>query len=259
MHWLLEKKFLKDDSYYNLYQLLERYEIPHSFCDVIPFSEELLNYQINNPVFAFGSYSLAKIAAKQYKPGAYISDNLSIQWCLDNYDKNFLNYDTTVTKLKDLDPPINPFFIRPNEDTKSFSGTIMTHCDFNSWRDKILKIVDYSTITGDTLICVSSLKEIQQEYRFFIIDKEIITASQYKLNGQFFQRSNTIDSHLTDFVENMIQKHEPIRAYVMDIAVINGEFYVLELNCINAAGMYDIDVAKFILGVENMGDTYESN
>jgi glutathione synthase/RimK-type ligase-like ATP-grasp enzyme len=85
-----------------------------------------------------------------------------------------------------------------------------------------------------------------------VIDKKIIGASLYKINGSL-ATSNVIDEKIVDFAKEMIEKFD-FSGYVIDIATVNDEQKIMELNCLNAAGFYDINLYNFINAVT---DYYE--
>lgn len=267
MHWLIQRKFDYDPKFRELLGNLERLSIPHTYCKVIPFTDDGIEYEAKAPdpsvpVFTCGSYTLAKIAAKHYKPGAFVSKELGMNHLLDNYGDEMFNHDLKFGKVKDVKFS-GEVFIRPVEDTKSFTGQKMTYEDFSQWRERIEKMNgdDYKTISLDTEICYASIKPIDKEVRFFIVDGKIATCSEYKIGGQVKYSSN-VDEYIKYYVAGMvgdpgfcIGAWQPDKAFVLDVAVTDGVCKILEANCINAVGMYAIDTQKLIMAIEDL--TYE--
>lgn len=122
----------------------------------------------------------------------------------------------------------------------------------NRWQAQINILAEgkcYARITPDTEIIVAKEKPIHQEIRCFIINDKIATYSQYKLGGEL-KLSTTIDQYIIDYIESIIKQIKIDKAYCLDIAITDGIPKILETNCINASGLYALDVQKFIMAVE---------
>ncbi len=262
MHWLLQNAFHHDPKYRELIGNLERLGIEHTFCKVIPFTDDGIEFEgdvtieslKDTPVFTYGSYTLAKIARKHFRPGAFISPNINIDVLLANYGDEMFNSDMTIAPIKDLDTDLPQFFIRPVEDTKSFCGGLMTLEDFHKWKAGILELSEgkgYSTITPDTMAVIASRKPIENEYRFFIVHGQIATCSQYRFGGRVTYIQDA-DPYVKDYVDKIINHWMPDHAFCLDIATVGGVPKVLEVNCINASGLYAIDTQKFVIAVESL-------
>ena len=145
MHWLLQRKFEYDKNYLGLIENLERMEIPHTYCKVVPFTDDGIEYETEPPnegtrCFASGSYTLAKIAKKYYEPGSYISPQLNMDNLYIHFKNEMFNDDLLFGSLDEIEPGIEKFFIRPVEDTKSFTGQIMTSFELEEFKRKIKSI-----------------------------------------------------------------------------------------------------------------------
>ena len=261
-HWLIQRGFDSDKQYLKLIDTLERMDIPHSFCTVIPFSNCDDGIKLESPVpehgniYCYGSYSLSKHAVRRgYFPGAFISHNSSIDNLIKYYGENMLNYDSVVVDFgcpDELIPESPSFFVKPNEDTKAFTAEVMTRDAFFLFKNKILQMGDeYSTVTKDTRVVVASPKKISAEYRFFVIDGKVITQSLYR-RGDTVYYSPDVDGYIIEFAQTMVDTYQPDRAFVLDVAVIPEGLKVIEVNSINSSGLYSIDIQKMIIAIEKM-------
>jgi len=258
VHWLIQKKFGKDPKVDKLIRDLNKFEIPISYCRVIPFSTDGIEFESDEPdpkkkIFTYGSYTLAIIAKKYYNPASFISDKLNMKWMFKHFGNEMLNNDMIFSTIGTTVLPNSESFIRPVEDSKAFTGQIMTGDDFYEWKCKLLTIgtEGYATIDLNTEIVYAPYKPIHQEVRCFIINSKVITYSQYKLGGEY-KPSPTVDEYIIDYVKDVIKIWEPEKAYCLDIAIIDGIPKILEANCINASGLYEIDTQKFIMAVEEL-------
>lgn len=120
-------------------------------------------------------------------------------------------------------------------------------------QDKTLYHYDDVYSKNDVINChedviIAAVKKINKEHRFFIVDGKIATASLYKINGSI-STSDVIDEGAKIFVENMIKKFD-FPGFVIDVATIGNEYKIVELNCLNASGFYEINLYKLIDSVE---------
>lgn len=261
-HWLIQRGFDSDRQYLKLIEAIERMEIPHTFCTVVPFCESDEGIVLESPIpegsniFCYGSYSLSKHAVRRgYFPGAFISNNSSIDNLIAKYGENMLNHDSVVIRFGDDDelvPNWDTFFIKPNEDTKAFTAEVLSREAFLEFKHRIqAQGEEYSTVTKDTRVVISSPKEIDAEFRFFVVDGKVVTYSMYK-SGSTVYYSGRVDEYIVEFAQSMVDLYQPDRAFVIDIAITPDGLKVIEVNSINSSGLYDIDVQKLVFSIEEM-------
>lgn len=133
-----------------------------------------------------------------------------------------------------------PMFIRPVEDSKSISGKVFTPEEFAKLVSVGSKITTGDVFSSETEIIISSPKVIYSEWRLFIVDGKIVTASRYKL-GNAVVHSNIIDAEVIEFGKKCIDQWQPLEAYVLDIALTPEGPKIVEVNCLNSAGFYATD------------------
>ena len=258
MKWIIHQKVCRDSQVQSIISNLIKMDCEYYFADVIPFSSDGIQWMDgypdrNDKVFSYGSYTLANIAAKHFLPGAFLIPSLNMSGLISQLGDLCMNYDSQISELSEIKLDSDRIFIRPNEDTKSFNGSVMTADEFNGFRQRVIEssyIDRYSTITPSTVVCVSPIKIIQAEYRCFVVNGRVCTASQYKMNDQPFFCAN-VDDFIIDFANYAASKITE-QCYVLDIAVVNNNPYVLEANCINSSGLYKIDTQKLVAAIENI-------
>ena len=109
------------------------------------------------------------------------------------------------------------FFIRPVEDSKTFSGTVYDWVTFEAWRKEVLNSKYQNRLNHDTQIMMSPLKKIYREARFFVVDIALTDAEEDE--GKF-----------SEFNWNKI----------------------IEINTFNSSGFYACDIEKIVMAVESM-------
>lgn len=242
--WLIQPVKIEAEKIINLINLLDRGAIAYDI--VYPLEGKILNpdkteyvFDVNENYFVCGSYSLTRYVHAIKPEAVFTLEDYKFDDLMNIFGKdNFVNPGATVIHTKNIDWKSNDeYFVRPLDDTKSFNGGI-----YNAYMLKY---------EGEVVI--ASLKHISREYRFFVIDGKIVTSSLYKVNGQL-EESEIIDSNAQAFAQEMIEKFSH-PGFVIDIATVNNEYKIMELNCLNAAGFYKINLYKLIMAVE---DHYEN-
>ena len=267
MNWLIQRGFDSDRYYLELISSLDRMGVAHTFCKVVPFStakEGLIIEDesiLNSPIYCYGSYTLSKhVVGRGYKPGAFISNDSSLDNLLAHYGNYMLNSDMICGKLGSIIPKLDNFFIKPMEDTKAFTAEVMNKDTFNKFVENIYNVSKngFSTITLDTNVIISSIKEINAEFRFFIVNGNVVTYSQYKIGDRVVYDPH-VDEYIIKFAEKMVHLYEPDDAFVIDIAISNDELKVIEVNCINSSGLYAINLPKLINAIDCIDLNYVRN
>jgi hypothetical protein len=251
MLWVIQNNIFNEAGYHDLINTLITEKIPHLNVKVIPFSDELdPKPEIVNPIAVMGSYTLVKIAKKYgWGPGVFANENFDFNIWKHKYRNHVLNDDGQVIPFGEIILH-EPMFIRPCDDTKDFVGQVITPDSFNEWKSLITDYNGY-TVTPKTMVCVATPKDIIAEYRFFVVDGKVITGSRYRLNGRTSQDSN-VEPDIENFAQDMVNIWQPDRGFVIDIAVTENGYRVIEINCLNASGFYKCDVGKIIRTINVM-------
>lgn len=284
MHWILQENLFKETEWDTLVNALERFKIPYSVHKVVPFVGELIPDVTNKSgtkVICFGSYSLRHTAKRKgWTPGVYDLFEQNFVEQLKHWGKMLLNADCTVIAFKDADLLI-PQFIRPIDDSKYFAGRVFEPDEWNAWVKSIVADHhDYgSGLTPDTLVQICHPKRIIAEYRYWIVDQQIVTRSLYKRGGKviYSNKDWDIPKEADSFAWRVLQTDlergigvngvitlnagrgrgwRPHDAFVLDICSIEGseqpEWRIVEINTINSAGFYAGNVVEIINALEFM-------
>lgn len=202
---------------------------------------------LTNPVILFGSLNLVKEApAKAPNLRPFVWNDWEALSCVNYYDKygglitqkdyQFIYFgDITEDFVKDA------LFIRPNTNDKCFSGGVVSRENFGRWSNNA---INYD-VTADTLCVIAKPQKINAEYRLIISHRKVITGSMYRENGQQVL-SKIVPRQVFEFAEIAVRVYSPLDFYVMDIAEIDGEYSVLEIGCLNAAGLYECNIDRIV-------------
>lgn len=252
--WILQKNIYKED-FDKVVNVVKEFGFKYEAIDVIPFSEYLqLIEPYNGPTIAYGSTTLMRLAYKEWIPGIWFDEDSfrPSEWER-VFFHNCLNYGSVILTLRAVldNWKGDKLFIRPNSDHKLFSGGVFMKGDFYDWYSRVKSLIDsgtYVNLSLDTLVSVAPFKPIDAEWRFFIADRLVIAGSQYRLNGQL-KPSININSKALDLAELVATNYwQPAPAYVVDIALSEGEYKIIEFNTFNCAGFYKCNIKEIIWG-----------
>lgn len=222
---------------------------------IIPFADELDDVEYSTPyAIAHGSTTLIKNAPKKlWNPGIFFnSENFRPSVWKEKYGSHFVNHLGLVCKLKDVqfEQFGDYMFVRPDGDFKDFSGSLVSEEGLKKFIDEVN--IGGCLFDGNLEVYIAPVIDIVHEWRLFIVDGKVASASKYKLRTMLDKKAGAVPE-VYEFANKMVQIWNPEKAYVMDICeTSDGEFKLLELNCFNASGVYLAPIEPIIEAVEKM-------
>jgi hypothetical protein len=270
MYYVVQENVFRESNYDKIIETLEKFELPYTVVRIFPFVDkivrledipegpfevdELPDFELERKdVFVFGAIKLARVAAaKGWYPGSMMNSNHDFLVYRDHYGENLLNWDSKIVTINDFetwDVEEGLKFIRPTQDTKSFTGAVFTKYEWLEARKRSLTY-ENNQFSLDTQIQVSSVKNILKEIRFWVVGGKIITGSQYR-SGNRTVYDSFIEPEAIEFAQRMVDTFQLAEAFVIDVCLIeDGVWKVVECGCINCAGFYHSDVQKTIMALE---------
>jgi hypothetical protein len=136
-------------------------------------------------------------------------------------------------------------FIKPGTDQKFFAAGVIENMTLKDYLGAIQIRSDLMERKFDVVI--APVKRTLFEWRFYIINDRIATASQYFCNGSV-KHNSFVPQYAYEAAEKYKDVYKPhAKNYVMDIALTeNKELKIVEYNCINCSGLYHCDLDKYI-------------
>jgi|TARA_Y100000310_G_scaffold307018_1_gene348766 hypothetical protein len=185
-----------------------------------------------------------------------VLDNFNTTKYKEHYGEHFLNHDCSRVSIRVLRmmliyregmTPDDTVFIRPVEDIKEFAGQVNTERNLLKWFNGIAELPEgeYSSVSLDTEIIYGTPKNITHEWRMFMIDGKFCTGSYYRCEGKGMF-IDYMPEKVIKFAEYMSSIWKPDDLYVMDIAEVDGELYIVECNGWNSCGFYKSDIHKLV-------------
>jgi uncharacterized protein YuzB (UPF0349 family) len=257
LHHVIQEDMFGEFGFMTLMNAVRETGIPHTLVKITPFTHELTpEVTAAGPFTVWGSTALGTVAEER-KWVLFKNDNFDMRVLKEKFGSDYLNSDAEFCNFGDVQPFVGLRFMRPVFDNKAFTGKIIDGEEFEYWRDGMYnKVAGFNVVNcePDTPVLIADPKNIRLEARFFVVDGRIITGSSYRSLGRqcIYQR---IDSNaplyapMYEFALQMLKKWQPIIAYVIDIAQVDDEFKVIEINCINHSGFYACDMAAVLRAI----------
>ena len=217
---------------------------------------------LDRPVFVYGSIQFVRDIKVPIFPGPYGMQGTDYATMTAHIPRKLLkNNDYVFTTWADLNINFmywcamlgsNQLFVRPVSDRKPFAGQTVISGEY---AHKLNLIHSGSSVTGETLCVVAKSKRVYAEFRFFIVDRKIITHTSY---GGFAGTNNIefgpdIVKPAEDLARVVAEMEwQPDAAYTCDVTVdYTGEASIIELNSLSTAGVYNADVNKLMEAVHS--------
>jgi hypothetical protein len=106
----------------------------------------------------------------------------------------------------------------------------------------------------DELVVVSKTQQIEQEIRFWIANKQVITGSQYKLQDsvELERFDHRHPQEALQLAQKIAQEEwEPEKLYTIDVCLSNNQWKLLEINSFSCSGIYDCDPNQIAQAIKN--------
>lgn len=213
--------------------LLENYSDLETFC------EYLSPFQIEHKEIFLQKLKSAIFYDRMHFDQAYYNQ---LDLPLLNQDAFFLPIKEHKNTCFDV-----PYFIKPSQDLKAFipgilaPGQTIQHFIENSQH---LKNYDHE------LALLSKVKHINKEYRFFVVDQQIVTGSQYKDADQI-KYDSFVPSNILNIAKEYAKLYQPHAIFTMDLADTPEGVKIVEYNCWNGSGLYHCDKVLLFTTVED--------
>lgn len=261
----MDKYLLKGTLSENLPEVIRKCGYECLETQYVPFSSnneysELEDPPFGRPVVLYGTHGFIKQTRTAHYPGAYCNeDDLRFSVYSGKYPKYFLlNNDYKFFPFSHLNGmKFHALFVRPNDVTKSFGGKVI------ETPEEVSEIYNSSPVSDNTWVVIAEPKKIKAEYRFFVVNGEVITGSQYRRDGVLDIRTDYTDNAYNLARDVAKFAWQPDTAYTVDIAETEWRTGVIELNSFACAGMYACDKEAIIHAVSEAAsmewtEAYES-
>lgn len=252
-----------DTRYPHIYNVMDKLGLTYRSVKVFPFSdkvvelknipesfdlEDLKEFDLpTEPFMVFGSVKLSRIASTKWGKGTFLNSNHDYEVYSKFYKDNLLNWGCDIVPFNhDADTWKDDYmFVRPALDSKIFNGKKFSKAEWNEFVEYNLKNFDKELNLAEQKVVVASLKKIEEEVRFFVVNGKVITGSRYVYQGKF-SPYKWYDDEAKEYAQKMVDIYQPADAFVIDVCLTEKGWKIVELNCFNCAGYYECDLEAIL-------------
>lgn len=276
LYWLIEKDLHETEKSH--IDILKKLNIHYKLVDgsKFDFNPDTL-FNIDDCVIFYGSLQYGKkVRQSNLVPGLYWNEkNMLCSNYYSYYENELLHSDYImlpygeISRKRDFLFKIfgDTLFIRPDSGNKQFTGNLLNKDNF----DYVLDIINIYNIDNDLMCLISPAKNILKEWRFVIVNGEVISGSLYRdwTNGGELTENDTKDivllkskskyelvdenSDVFKYCQKVSKLYDADKAYTIDITLTdNNEYKVIEIGSFSCAGLYSNDLEKIIKSVNEI-------
>jgi hypothetical protein len=252
--FVIQNNLIAENDLKQIQKACTKYGIAYEEVTIIPFVKELPEFTIDENNIYYGSTTFINNVYEKLRPKGVFFDQekFLITNYINQWGDHMLNSDAQLTTLSrlithDYDDG-DMFFIRPNADDKSFEGQVLEFREIKKWQENITQF-DNTKPLGEIDILISQPYNISKEWRCYIVNDEIITASLYRENFKTKKSAIDIPTDMISFVRERINEYQPAIAFAIDIAFCGDDYYIIECGCINSVGLYHCDIEKLVVAL----------
>jgi len=255
IQWVVQRNLTSQSDFEALKNSCLKIGVKFIELDIIPFTAKLPEFDRSRNSIIYGSTTFNNLAFvdENLRNGLFFDEiTFSIENYIEKWGHHMLNYDASVLTFKDLINrsnyrPEELLFIRPNDDSKSFTGEVKRYDEIGEWYEK-LKVVENTNLSLESKIVVSEPYNIHYEWRLWIVNKKVVAASKYR---EYFKlrKEEGSPADVVSFAEERCQQYTPHDVFVMDICLCGDEYFIVECGCMNGAGFYKANIEEIVINV----------
>lgn len=251
IQWVVQRNLTNVNDLQKLRAACGNIAVGYTEIDIIPFTSQLPDFDRDKHSIFYGSTTMGELVMKDnslnagffFNPASFSIANYFEKWGI-----HMLNYGALVTSFNDLMSKEYEsdklLFIRPDDDSKSFSGEVKQFGEIRQWFDQ-LKTIDNASLSLDSPIIVSEPYHLRYEWRLWIVDKQVVAASKYREDFRL-KKEKGCPSEVIQFAEQRCAEYTPHDVFVMDICETGDNYYIVESGCLNSAGFYEADIDAIV-------------
>jgi hypothetical protein len=139
-------------------------------------------------------------------------------------------------------------FVRPTSCRKMFVGRRVS-------REAFASIVSPTRYDPATAVVIARPRRIGREWRLIVISDEVVTGSQYAVNGERATASE-LPAEVVTFSERMLSevRWRPDPIFMLDVCEADGRLWHVELNSFSGSWLYRCDLPAVVAGAAGLAE-----
>lgn len=255
--WIVEAGCFDKEEELRTIRALAKMGLGHVFYNFkgpLGSKRQLLDIDAGACVVSRGSINMVRALSKRWIPGGYCPlEELRCQSYYPYWGEYLLNSDhvmmlasEVIRRIDELHKNFggNGLFVRPDDAAMIFKGMVLT--------DRNCGILHYYK---KELCVVSSVKQIEQEFRYFVVKGRIIAGGMFMEGGKVrFGDSTSQATAKAEEIIASIPHYSPSPAYSIDVCKSGGNHYLVEVNSMSCAAFYGMDPQVILREVNGLAD-----
>jgi hypothetical protein len=240
--WVVQKFAVHDDDGKGMKEAIESLGLQLHILPLPPFDydRKIDPPKYDGPVIPYGGTKFIDSIKDDKRWFCVFNDNFLYSIAVEHLGERMFNADGKFMKMREFCPSMYKgekyVFIRPDKDTKEFAGNTVKPEQFMQWYRQIE--AKGMGVSEDTDILVAEASRIDEEWRMFVVDNEIVGGSRYRIDHRL-SISADVPDEVYNFVRETIKIWQPAPFFVMDICNVSGTLHVLEIGDLHSAGWYE--------------------
>ena len=230
MRLVIQNNLIRSKDVHEILEICEALGIEAEGVMVIPFSEELPEFQLHDSNFYYGSTTFIKNVYEQLNPrGVFFDpDVFTSETILREWNPWILGREGEVTAISEFasrNLEGTRWFIRPNNDDKSFTGSVMEFEQIQEWTERFQRY-DNVELNGDTKVFVCPPRDIVKEWRNFVVGGKVVVSSRFREFRILRVSGTDIPEEMLAVANEAIAHYQPDEMFVMDILPLRTIYFL---------------------------------
>ena len=260
IRWVIQNNLISENDLNQLQEACKEVGAEVEEVLVIPFSDELPEFTYNKRNVYYGSTTFMNNVYEELSPiGLFYNEkNFKMGNYIYEWGEHMLNYGSSIVDLEEIvhntewkhwvKNEDEMIFMRPDGDGKEFDGQVGTFDELKGMLERTLKYD--GPLSLNSRILMGEAYNIHKEWRLYIVDGEIVTASRYRKDFRLSKDNLDIPEEMLTFAKERIKEYSPHDNFAMDIcSVHDGTYYIIECGCLNSVGFYHADIKAIVKAV----------
>ncbi len=199
----------------------------------------------DGPVVCHGPGLLARAQGHPRLASGLFFDRSTFRWSAfrEGWGDSMISQDGRVMALSEarefLRRSGSSAFVRPDEDSKLFEGGLYDAASF-------------APVAGhdSTPVVVATPVQIEAEWRFFIVNREVVGCSEYRRDGRS-SIFGSVPHWAIERAAELASRWLPSDVYCLDLATTGDRIGIVEANCFNASRFYGAVTERIVRAVNS--------
>jgi hypothetical protein len=252
VQWLLQRNHPNIGSIREIARLLNETGLDVFEVDLAPRTAEIPyvdGLDEERPTICYGpSFVPRALGRPDLDPGIFF-DVEAFRWSsfATNWQGLMLSEGYPMTIAEALQANFATVFARPDADSKAFDGGLY---QYSGLEETLRRAQSRGLLSETDLVVLATPVAVEAEWRTFIVDGEVVSASSYRKDGRA-----TIDEFVpyavTDLAAHAASIWSPADVFCLDVAKSGDRYGLVEANCFAASRFYGADASTILKTVNH--------